>query len=44
MTTVEQARKRKRRTFTMEDESYERLTMYAQRATPTAPGSWSTCS
>ena len=25
-------RKRKRRTFTMEDESYERLTMYAQRA------------
>ena len=32
MTTVEQARKRKRRTFTMEDESYERLTMYAKRA------------
>ena len=31
MTTVEQARKRKRRTFTMEDESYERLTMYAKR-------------
>ena len=25
-------RKRKRRTFTMEDESYARLTMYAQRA------------
>ena len=32
MTTVEQTRKRKRRTFTMEDESYARLTMYAQRA------------
>ena len=32
MTTVEQARKRKRRTFTMEDESYARLTMYAQPA------------